>query len=219
MNPSLALTSMLNDPVLARYLEPSLSPPAPFFGSGPVKLVILGQDPTVKSRKGRLEVQTVLNLDRPGSLRRYLKQLCEGLGLDINENVFATNYINVFFQDPPASIKELDLLGLAAEYWRPVLDGQLEPFREVPVLALGQPLLRQLVLPGASRAVRDYWGYQPGWKHRTQGAFTHLDPTVNRLKRPVFPFPHQPSSTKEFYASRRASYLAYMQETVFPPPA
>ena len=46
--------------------------PKVFQGSGEIKLVILGQDPTVKNIKSRSMINTVLSLDRNGALRRYL---------------------------------------------------------------------------------------------------------------------------------------------------
>jgi hypothetical protein len=210
---------MLDDPSLGKYLDSALTPPVPFVGTGPVRLIILGQDPTVKAPGSRAEVRTVLNLDRPGALRRYLQGLCEKLGLDLEKHIFATNYVNAFFRDPPASIKDPDLLRLASAFWRPVLQEQLDPFPDVPLLALGQPLLRQLVHPGAPGDVRTYWGYDPAWKRGDQGPFTHLDPPLNHLGRHIFPFPHQPSSNKAFYTSRRPKYIAYMKESAFTPPA
>ena len=43
--------------------------PRPFIGIGPVRLVIIGQDPTVQQESSRASIATVLNLDREGALR------------------------------------------------------------------------------------------------------------------------------------------------------
>jgi hypothetical protein len=61
--------------------------------------------PTIKNEGQRAKIRVVLNLDRPrGSLRRYLMRLCQGLGLELDRHVYATNYVKCFFVQPPTRI-------------------------------------------------------------------------------------------------------------------
>ena len=76
-------------------------------GHGGIQLVVLGQDPTVKNAEARGRITTVLNLDKPGSLRSYLQRVCAGLGARLDENVYATNVIKNFFTMPPTTVKEV----------------------------------------------------------------------------------------------------------------
>jgi len=201
------------DPALGRYVDRRLGIPRPFHGSGPIKLVILGQDPTVKRASERAKIGTVLNLDRRGNLRRYLARICAALGLELDRHVYATNYVKNFFVRPPTQIEDLDVLAAAARYWLPLLKDELARLGGVPVISLGQPLLRALVIGDASRLVRYYWGYTPRWRSGEFGELHHLTPQDNQLSRVVFPFPHQPSIRKGFYRERMGEYLAFVRRT------
>mgnify|MGYP003591733564 CR=1 FL=1 len=214
LNRSLA-ESLAADPFIGKYVDQCLSPPSPFRGTGQIRLIILGQDPTVKREASRGAIKTVLNLDRPGALRHYLEKVCHALGLSLDKDIYSTNYVNVFFKVPPASIKAPDILGIAKEYCFPPLRDELKAFPEIPILTLGQPLLRQIAGSRASAMVRDYWGYNASWRQGKTGPFTHLPAGGNDLQRNVFPFPHQPSSNKLFYSRRMAGYLQYMKAKCF----
>jgi uracil-DNA glycosylase len=212
MTSAISLQEVLaRDPVIGKFVDRSLTPPSPFRGVGPIRLVVLGQDPTVKREGSRGAITTVLNLDRPGSLRRYLEQLCTALGLSLDADVYATNYANVFFRVPPASLKDPDILGVAKRHCLPHLLAELRPFSDVPILSLGEPLLRQIATGSAPCKVREYWGFDPRWKRGETRALAHLPAGQNTLTREVFPFPHQPSANKAFYSGRLARYLAYMR--------
>jgi hypothetical protein len=54
------------DPELRLFVNDKLSMPEPFIGQGPIRLIMLGQDPTVEREASREAVKTVLNLNRPG---------------------------------------------------------------------------------------------------------------------------------------------------------
>ena len=216
MAPSLTLReSLAADPLIGKYVDTSLSPPTPFGGKGEPRLIILGQDPTVKRKASRSAIKTVLNLDRPGALRHYLEKVCHALGSSLEKDIYATNYVNVFFKDPPASVKAPDILGIVKKYCLPPLRDELQTFPGVPILTLGQPLLRQIAGSQASALVRDYWGYNASWMQGKTEPFTHLPADSNDLQRKVFPFPHQPSANKLFYAQRIAGYLQYMKAKCF----
>lgn len=52
----------------------------PFIGSDKIKLIIIGQDPTVKNKKSREKIAVTLNLDKTNSLRKYIEFICEKSG-------------------------------------------------------------------------------------------------------------------------------------------
>lgn len=204
------LKSLAFNPHLASYIDSTLPIPKVHRGRGNIRLVILGQDPTVKRAESRANVKTVLNLDRKNVLRRYLEAVCVGLGLRLDVNVYATNYLKNFFIEPPAQIKEIDILDAFTPHWLPLLQYELSQFPEVPVITLGEPLLGAIVIGGASPKVRDYWGYTQDWKEGKTGPLKYSPPENNILGRVVFPFPHQPSIGKQFYSARLSQYVKYV---------
>lgn len=206
------LKDLTADPNLGHLVDGALGMPKAFQGSGKIHLVILGQDPTVKNPRSRATIKTVLNLDRQGSLRNYLVQVCRDLGLDLDQNVYATNYLKNFFVKPPTQIKEIDVFREFAPVWLPLLRTELATFPQMPVIALGQPLLSALVSKDASPRVRDYWGYTLRWKSGEIGPFRCLEPDQNHLARVIFPFPHQPSVCKQFYKERLKDYTAFAKQ-------
>lgn len=79
------------DERLGQYVDKTLHIPQPYHGSGTIRLIVLGQDPTVKERERRKAIRTVLTLDEPGPLSNYLESLCNDLEIQLSENVYATN--------------------------------------------------------------------------------------------------------------------------------
>jgi hypothetical protein len=198
-------------PALGNYVDNRYGIPEIHKGPGTIRLIILGQDPTIKNEKRRKFIKKVLNLDRCGKLRSYLVDICSGLGLDLDVNVYATNYLKNFFARPPAQIKEVDVFQLFEPYWLPVLLDEIKPFPDIPIITLGQPLLRAIVKPDTSALVRDYWGYTANWKSGQRGTYRYLKPEMNKTGRIVFPLPHQPSLSKEFYRDRLAEYIRFIK--------
>jgi hypothetical protein len=174
----------------------------------------LGQDPTVKNQKSRAKIKTVLNLDRKGSLHNYLNGICQGLKIDLYKNVYATNYLKNFFIRPPTQIKEDNVFENFARVWLPLLKEELVQFDNVPIIALGQPVLSIIVRESASKYVRDYWGYNNDWKTGKTLPFRYIKADDNVLNRVVFPFPHQPSINKKFYCTRLKEYVAFMKQEI-----
>lgn len=189
--------------------------PAPFCGSGEIRLIILGQDPTVKNREARSLITTVLNLNRRGSLRSYISRICDGLGVDLDTNMYATNVVKNFFTEPPTTITGVDALGEASGYWLDLLKDEVNRFPDSVILSLGEPVLSVLVSGGGSVKVRDYWGYTRQWKVGEQGEFRCIERSVCVLGRSVFPFPHQPSISKRFYMDRFNDYLGYIRRQLY----
>ena len=206
-----ALRRLVADPALRPYIDSSRPLPGNFRGDGPIRLIILGQDPTVRNAKALDNITTALNLDKSGSLKTYLLKACGFLGVDLEREVFATNLYKNFFVQPPTSIDPAArIFERCLPYWKPALDQELAEFPNAPVLILGEPLLTILACSGASAKVRHYWGYQPDWKTGAAGPFAHLPAGQNILNRLVFPFPHQPSwQKKKFYSSHLEAYCHY----------
>lgn len=212
MNMAINVQSYISShPNLRKYVDIHYQLPEVHKGSGTIKFIILGQDPTVKDEESRRFIKKVLNLNKSGRLRGYLANICNGLGVDLDVNVYATNYLKNFFNRPPAQIKEVDIFQLFEPYWLPVLLKEIEPFPDIPIISLGQPLLRAMVKLGASSFVRDYWGYTKNWQSGERGTYRYLAPEFNKIGRIIFPFPHQPSLNKEFYRNRLAEYIYFIR--------
>lgn len=208
------LEHLSSDARLGRFVDTSLGIPQPFHGSGEIRLIVLGQDPTAKDVSSRAGIKTVLNLDRRGGLRIYLTRICSDLDLDLDENVYATSLFKNFFVRQPKQIEEIDVFQEFSPIWLPLLQDELARFPQVPVITLGQPLLATLVREGASPQVRDYWGYTPRWKSGEAGPFQYLKPGENHLDRTIFPFPHQTSIRKPFYKEHLRDYTAFVKNAL-----
>jgi hypothetical protein len=198
---------LLNNVDQARYLDLQRDYiPVPKLGSGAIKLVIIGQDPTVKNEASRDAIKTVLNLDKKNSLYDYLSLIASRLGYDIEQNVYATNLLKCFFVAPPAS------LGAAVReytpHWVGLLRKELSSYPDAEVITLGEPVLDALVTDG-SRKVRNYWGYG-GNNQADIINFRACEADSNLLNRRFLPFPHQPSIRKEFYHRHIEDYISFM---------
>lgn len=207
------MKNLVSDPRLGPLVDPNLRIPRVYQGTGDIRAIILGQDPTVKDPVARASIRVVLNLDRHGNLRKYLQGLCGALGIDLAENVYATNYLKNFFIKPPTQIKHVDVLKEASSWWLPLLREELSRFRGVPVVTLGEPLLSALVREGARSRLRDYWGYTSDWRFGGRGPFGFVRASESHLDRRMFPFPHQPSVRKRFYRERLSEYAAFVKQT------
>lgn len=209
---------VISSPQLRRFVDSRLKIPKTFPETistvEEIRLIILGQDPTVKNEESRAKITTVLNLDRAGSLQKYLDEICKVLKIDLNRNVYATNYLKNFFIKPPSQIKEDNVFKTFAPIWFPLLQEELAQFDNVPIITLGQPVLSIIVRENAFQRVRDYWGYNDDWKTGKTLPFRYIKSDDNVLNRVIFPFPHQPSINKKFYNARLKDYLAFMKQTI-----
>src|SRR5690242_19250975 len=104
------LENLQHDEFLGKHIDPKLDIPQAYRGEGEIKLIVLGQDPTIKDMTKRGKIKTVLNLDTNGSARGYLADVCLGLDLDLKKNIYATNLCKNFFTAPPTEIKEINIL-------------------------------------------------------------------------------------------------------------
>ncbi len=207
-----ALEKILSDQRLNRYVDKSLQIPQVYFRSKDIRLIILGQDPTVKNPRSRADIKYVLNLNKSGNLKSYINRICLRLNIDLGKNVYATNYIKNFFITPPTQIKETGVFDDFARIWLPILKEELKPFKNQPVITLGQPVLTLLAEGNSLKLVREYWGYDKEWKSGKTLPFKYVLANENKLHMKVFPFPHQPSITKHFYRDRLNRYVDFMRE-------
>lgn len=213
------LQKLMADPNLSKYVAMDFIPSI-FMGAeetSNIRLVFIGQDPTVKNPNSREKIKTVLNLDKQnGSLYRYISRICELVGLDAEQHVYATNFAKNFFVRPPTQIKECNLLDECSPYWLPLLREELSLFPGRPIIILGQPLLKALLIDKRKAYVRRYWAYTPDWKSKnpTSFSFSTVAPEENRLERRLFPFPHQPSLRKAFYSTRLGAYVNYLKNSM-----
>ena len=201
---------------IASYIDQSLIPPDPFRGRGEIKLLVLGQDPTVHNPEHRKKLKVTLLLNQPGRLRRYMKDVCNGLDLDLDENVYATNLLKNFFTVPPDSLRKTKtgFFKKAADYWIPLLRDELEEFKNVPVLPLGEPVLNCLTKSPEGVLIRNYWGYEGPEQYGPN--FSYIEPTENILSRIIFPFPHLPGMSHKLYQQQFDPYLAFMKKHMNP---
>ena len=204
------------DEVIGRFIDDSLPLPGPFVGTGPIRLVILGQDPTVELLESRKRVSTVLMLNEKGrNLYPFVERICRGLGVSLEENLYATNICKNFFTEPPERVTEPDLIGLSWAKWRGLLDEELAQFPDAAIVTLGNPILRVLVKPPSSQDLKHYWGHTEEWKAKGRCEFRHVEPTSSSFGRQFFPFPHI-TNTKAtaLYRQHFDEYLAFTRSTI-----
>lgn len=179
----------------------------PYIGKGPIKLIIIGQDPTVRNAKGRKNINTTLNLDKPNSLQSYISFICKELEISV-ENVYATNLFKYFYTLPPSDT--LEVLNAHIQPNLELLQQELSLLGNIPIITLGEPVLK--LLTNDKIKVRDFWGYHANGIS-TENFFYSIA-SINKLGMNFFPFPHQPSISKQFYANTLKSYLEYMKYVI-----
>ena len=201
---------------ISSYIDTSLTPPAPFRGKGEIKLIVLGQDPTVHNPKHRKKLKVILLLNQPGRLRTYLGKVCKALDIELDENIYATNLLKNFFTVPPDTMRKKDpqFFRKAADHWIPLLREEIEEFENVPILPLGEPVLNCLTKSPDRVLIRNYWGYEGPAQYGRN--FSYIKPIENILSRVVFPFPHLPGRSHKIYQQQFDSYLTFMKEHINP---
>lgn len=180
----------------------------PFKGKEEIKLIIIGQDPTVKDVKSRKRINITLNLDKKGKLKTYLDSICKTLDISI-DNVYATNVFKYFYSIPPANT--LEVLFSHLEPNLELLKEELMEFPNIPIITLGEPVLQ--LLEDEDAKVRDYWGYDTKTK-KTNGVFKYSSAKDNKLCRDFYPMPHQPSISKEFYMNNLTNYVSFIKNNI-----
>ena len=199
---------------LGPYIDKSLTPPIPFRGKGKIKLIILGQDPTVHDPANRKEIKVILLLNQQGSLRNYIEKICKGLDINLDKNIYATNLLKNFFTIPPDKKREEDpqFLQKAAEYWILLLKEEIKEFENIPVLTLGEPILNCLTKTSKQVLIRYSWGYEGPAQYGKE--FGYMTPSENVLSRIIFPFPHIPGLQHLIYQKQMDGYLSFMKKYI-----
>lgn len=194
----------LNNDFYENPIDMNLTPVLPFRITNKIRLIVLGQDPTVKNEKSRESIEYTLNLDKAGSLKAYINQICSSLSISF-ENIYATNIFKYFYTHPPE--RTMHVLYSHLPLNLELLKEELAAYPNIPIIALGLPVLQ--LLAGEKAQVRDYWSYNPKTR-KCDGKFTFCSSKDNKLGRDIYPFPHQPSIRKEFYRDNLKEYINYV---------
>ena len=184
------------------HIDTDIAPVPPFKGNGRIKLVVIGQDPTITEVKEKGKIKKTLKLDVPGPLRRYIERICAGLDITI-DNVYATNLFKYFYEKKPATTPKV--LAAHLESNLSLLKKELSEYSDCIIITLGEPVLQ--LLTDKKHFVKDYWGYK-------NGEFHYLEPDENNLKLRVYPFAHLPSINSprsSFYSAHLDKYIQYVK--------
>lgn len=202
-------------PTLGPYIDDNLDVPDSYVGRGPIKLVIIGQDPTIGDAKRRREITQALMLNsEKNNLTRFLREVCSRLGLSLEDNVYARNLCKGFFTVPPSRLKSPRLVLEAGKEWLPVLLDELGLFPDATVLTLGEPVL-DVFLPGDQhRPMRWFWGYHANWRDGKFSPFRHAEGPTSHLKRAFYPFIHLNSRSRGFYKTQFDGYLTFIPKRI-----
>lgn len=200
-----AVNSIIQSPpdMPGNSVDTTLRPVASYQGTDGIKLIIIGQDPTVRRVESRRNIKCTLNLDNPrGALYRYLCRICDGLDITI-ENIYATNIFKYFYTVPPADTPEV--LTAHLEPNLKLLREEMSRFPECSIVTLGEPVLQ--LLTDDRHRVRDCWNY-------LDCGYRYITASDNKINRTIFPFPHITSMTKALYKENLQSYLEYMRRQI-----
>ena len=176
----------------------------PFVGQSKIKLIIIGQDPTIRKVERRSDIACTLNLDKGGSLKAYIEKICNHLDCSI-DNIYATNLFKYFYTIPPADT--LNVLFKHIDKNLDLLKEEIAKFPNAKIITLGQPVLQ--LLTRKNNKVKEYWDYPKGSK--TQFSKCLAEDENNKLKRDFYPFIHIKSSSKKFYKDNICNYLDYIK--------
>jgi hypothetical protein len=211
----------LRNTALAVYIETDMPPanliPQPFVGGDDIRLIVVGQDPTVSNRNSQKKITTALMLDQHGPLRNYIKGLCIDLGLQLAQ-VDGTNVFKMVLTDTPTRLKKrgVDVLALIhqAGGWLDLLADEVAQFPDALIITLGEPVLSFLV-EDAPKKMRHYWGYLPRWKEEPLREPGVIPTSASTIGRTIAPFPHVNSKNWGFYYEARPAYVSFVRETYF----
>jgi predicted DNA-binding transcriptional regulator YafY len=161
----------------------------PYFGGDDlsnVKLIIVGQDPTVDIESTRNHIKTTLMLDGKNNLRTYIEKICVLLGINIDKEVYATNLFKYYYTQKPAR----EILSQHAKPNVDLLKEELTSLPNCPILTLGEAVLQ--LLTSDEEKVKTYWD-------ENHVKFIEID----GLNQKVYPFIHYNTwSTQPFYKDR-----------------
>lgn len=182
----------------------------PFIGRGETKLIIIGQDPTIRNVERRKNINVTLNLDKDGALRTYIERICLSLSIQL-DNIYATNLFKYFYTIPPA--QTLDVLQAHLNDNLTLLSKELSAFPNCPIITLGEPVLKLLVNQGNPDIVPYYWDYDKKTKSSNR-KFHFVSANDNKLARDFFPICHQPSIRNDFYNKTFDQYMSFINSKI-----
>jgi uracil-DNA glycosylase len=202
---------LLIDSILRNDIDFSLSFIPPFSSAdklSDIKLVFIGQDPTVEKEESRAKINVTLNLDKENGIKTYLKKICETLEIDLNKEVYATNLYKCFFKKTPYSDKTI--LNRHFKVWMDLLINELSVFENAIFISLGQPTIEQL-FHSKSKELKYYWDHIGS--NISGKNFKCNEPYENYLQKRIYPIAHQPTwMWKSFYKMYLNDYLEYIKE-------
>lgn len=203
-------TLLLRDSILQNDIDFSHDFIPPFSTAdriSKIKLVFIGQDPTVRRTESRRKINVTLNLDKENSLKTYLRKVCETLEIDLNQEVYATNLYKCFFKFPPAD--DQTILTRQFKIWMDFLINELNEFKNSIFITLGEPLINQLIHSN-NRKVKYYWDYIGQTKSGKN--FKCNEPFENYLQKRIYPIAHQPTwNRNDFYKTYLSDFLDYIK--------
>ena len=205
---------MLQDSTLKKDIDFSFDFIPPFSNAvktSNIKLIFIGQDPTVRNPKARGKINFTLNLDKENSLKKYIREVCNILEIDIEKEVYATNLYKCFFKIPPAD--DQTILTRQFKPWMDFLINELTVFENPFVITLGEPLINQLIHSN-SKQVKYYWDYIGQTKSGKNFKFN--EPNENYLQKRIYPIAHQPNwNRNEFYKTYLTDYLDFLNRNEY----
>ena len=176
------------------YLK--LDPVKPYLGKLDIKIVIIGQDPTVKKHKSREKIKFTLNLDKKGVLKNYVEKI---ISVD---NVYATNLFKYFYTCPPADT--IEILNYHLNENIQLLQQELNYFPNLPIITFGEPVLK-LISKKPEKDMKYYWNY----KNNSSG-YKFCEKEDSKINRIFFPFPHQPTIARNgFYKDNLENFIKF----------
>lgn len=197
-------------------IDDSFNPIPPYYGSGEVKLVIIGQDPTIQNIKSRQSITSTLNFDKGGSLKTYADKICNKLGISLN-NIYATNVFKYFYTNPPAYTGVLEK---HIDENIVLLKKELAIYPDAHIITFGEPVLQ--LITNEKAKMKYYWDFVNKTKKNTLnykkcgGAFKKCD-TPSKIGRVFYPFPHVPTVLRnDFYRENLTGYMDYMKNEINP---
>lgn len=203
---------LLKDNVLEKDIDFSYNFIPPYSKAekiSDIKIIFIGQDPTVRRKESREEINYTLNLDKENSLKTYLKKVCQVLQVNIETEVYATNLYKCFFNFPPAD--DETILTRHFKIWNDLLINELNAFKNSIIITLGEPLIKQLI-HAENRKVKYYWDYIGNTK--SGGKFKFVKPHENYLQERIYPIAHQRTwNQNRFYNTYLQDYLEFIKQS------
>ena len=95
-----------------------------------------------------------------------------------------------------------------------LLTEEIRSYGKIPIITLGEPILRILMNESYPSEMKYYWDYDKQ-KKQSNMEFKYCEKEMNLLSRDLFLFPHQPSMVKQFYKKTLNDYLNFMKKITY----